>query len=276
MRRLPYDEAISRFGTDRPDTRFGLELVDLADALARDRVQGLPRGDRLRRRGARPQRRPARDAALRPRRADLARPGAGREGPRLGLPRGRRLALADRQVPLRGGAGGAERAARRRGGRPAAASSPTGPRSPTPCSASCASTSPAQFDLDPRGLGRPALDRRLAADGGERGGRLGPAAPPLHRARRRVRPGRPRRRPRARLRRRLERAGDGRRLDPYQRRRAAAARSSPRWGSTPTKPRRASASCSRRCATARRRTAASPTGSTASSSGSPAPSRSAT
>ncbi len=33
MERLPYDEAISRFGTDRPDLRFGLELVDLADAL---------------------------------------------------------------------------------------------------------------------------------------------------------------------------------------------------------------------------------------------------
>jgi aspartyl-tRNA synthetase len=34
MRRLPYDEAIARYGTDRPDTRFGLELVDLADVLA--------------------------------------------------------------------------------------------------------------------------------------------------------------------------------------------------------------------------------------------------
>ncbi|HEX6688814.1 MAG TPA: aspartate--tRNA ligase [Solirubrobacterales bacterium] len=34
IERLPYDEAMSRFGTDRPDLRFGLELVDLSDALA--------------------------------------------------------------------------------------------------------------------------------------------------------------------------------------------------------------------------------------------------
>ena len=34
MQRMAYDEAMDRFGTDRPDLRFGLELVDLGEALA--------------------------------------------------------------------------------------------------------------------------------------------------------------------------------------------------------------------------------------------------
>jgi aspartyl-tRNA synthetase len=33
MERMPYAEALDRFGTDRPDLRFGLELVDLGAAL---------------------------------------------------------------------------------------------------------------------------------------------------------------------------------------------------------------------------------------------------
>ncbi|MGH3995806.1 MAG: amino acid--tRNA ligase-related protein, partial [Pseudonocardiaceae bacterium] len=31
--RMGYDDAVARFGTDRPDTRFGLEIVDLTDAV---------------------------------------------------------------------------------------------------------------------------------------------------------------------------------------------------------------------------------------------------
>jgi aspartyl-tRNA synthetase len=33
--RLPYDEAMGRFGSDKPDVRFGLEIADLGEALAR-------------------------------------------------------------------------------------------------------------------------------------------------------------------------------------------------------------------------------------------------
>jgi aspartyl-tRNA synthetase len=37
--RLSYQEAMERFGTDRPDTRFGLELVNITDIAAASEVQ---------------------------------------------------------------------------------------------------------------------------------------------------------------------------------------------------------------------------------------------
>ena len=37
--RMPYAEAMSRFGSDRPDTRFGLEIVDVSDALRGSQFQ---------------------------------------------------------------------------------------------------------------------------------------------------------------------------------------------------------------------------------------------
>jgi aspartyl-tRNA synthetase len=38
-RRMTFAEAVSRFGIDRPDTRFGLELRDLGEALARSKFK---------------------------------------------------------------------------------------------------------------------------------------------------------------------------------------------------------------------------------------------
>jgi aspartyl-tRNA synthetase len=32
--RMPYDDAVGRYGIDRPDTRFGMEIADLSDAVA--------------------------------------------------------------------------------------------------------------------------------------------------------------------------------------------------------------------------------------------------
>lgn len=34
LKRLPYKEAMDRFGSDKPDTRFGLELIDISDIAA--------------------------------------------------------------------------------------------------------------------------------------------------------------------------------------------------------------------------------------------------
>ena len=196
----------------------------------------------------------------------------GAKGLAWGVVEAGRLALAGRQVPLRGRdrrgrsrrTGAREGDAildrgrqRRRGGARARRAAARGGRARA-------------------GGPRPLLGRRLPDVRVERGrGALGCDAPPLHGAERR-----PRRRPRQlaqpRLRHGAGRLGDRRRLDPHQHPRAAAeglrrARHRARGGAAS-----ASASCSRRCPTARRRTAASPSASTASWRCSPARARSAT
>ena len=112
--RMSYDEAIGRYGSDRPDVRFGLEIGDLGEALAASEFKVFSATARVRRRGPRPQRRRARGAALGARRADRAGQALRRRRARVGVRAGgRELALADRQVPVR------RRARRREGARSA-------------------------------------------------------------------------------------------------------------------------------------------------------------
>ena len=40
--RMPWDEAMGRFGSDKPDTRFGLEIVDVTDIFDGTEFKPLP------------------------------------------------------------------------------------------------------------------------------------------------------------------------------------------------------------------------------------------
>ena len=222
--RLPYDEAIERYGTDRPDVRFGLELVTLSDVVAATEFKvfrsvveggGAVRGLNA---GKREMPRSALDGLI-GRAQELGAKGlvwAFREGEGWRSPTAKFLS----EDELRGlnEALGAEEgdllllvADDRAVADAVLAQMRARPRR--------------ALRADPGGRGEAPLDRGLAAVR-VLGGRaaLGPAPPPLHLARRRARPRGPGRGARARLRRRLERSGAGRRFDPSLRPRDAAPR----------------------------------------------------
>ena len=51
--RMTYADAMARYGSDKPDLRFGVELTDLTEVLRRHRVPGVPGAVRRRGRDAR-------------------------------------------------------------------------------------------------------------------------------------------------------------------------------------------------------------------------------
>ena len=190
--RIPYDEAIARYGSDRPDLRFGLELVDLTDHLretdfnafrgtidAGGAVKGMNVGER---------------ELPRAELDGLVERGKGarRQGAGVGLPRGRRLALARGEVPLRRGAGRDQR--RRSAPRRATCCcwSPTSRSWPRRCWAASRVRLAERFGLVPEDANELAwiVDWPLF-EWNEDEERWDPAAPPVHLAGRRARSGEP-------------------------------------------------------------------------------------
>ena len=107
--RMTWHEAMDRYGVDKPDLRFGMELVELTEVFAGTEFKafagaGAIKGIRV----------PGRRRRLRPQQARRAdRPGqvARGQGPRVDAGRRRRRArVARRQVPVRRRAGRARRA----------------------------------------------------------------------------------------------------------------------------------------------------------------------
>ena len=179
--RLPYDDAIARFGTDRPDMRFGMEIRDLGDALRDTEFKvfrgvlesgGVVRGINA--------------GAHELSRAELDRLIEFAQGQGAGglvwayVEEGRRLALSGGEVPLRAGAAGDRRRARGLAGRPAAAGRRRG-RGRGPDARRAAARAGGAVRPDRGGRVAPAVGDRLPAGRVERRrGPLGCAAPSLH------------------------------------------------------------------------------------------------
>ena len=115
FRRLRWEEAMSRYGSDKPDLRFGLELVELSDTFRDSEVGifkralaagGIVKG--LMVPGA------ARAVAQGAGRPDRAGGALRRQGAGLDQGAGERVAVAADEVPERRRAGGVDRPHRRR------------------------------------------------------------------------------------------------------------------------------------------------------------------
>ena len=266
--KITWHESMLRFGSDKPDLRYGLEIADVTDLVRGSEFgvfKGAAESGGVVRAAGVPGRRHV--LAQGARRADRLREGVGREGTRVpAARRERRGALADREVPLAGRDRRPPRGHRRRrrrrhlprgrhrGGR--------GARARRPAAAPGRQARP----LRPRRLRVRVRGRLPALHVGRGGAALRGRAPHVHgpearaRAPARHRSGRGRVRG---LRLRLQRSRDRLGLAQNPPRRPAAEDLRRRRLLEGGTPRRGSASCSERCATARRRTAASRPGSTA-------------